>query len=77
MTKSCNRHHVDPFAYLRDVYTRLPTTPASDLPSLLPDRWIDEHPQHRLQERADEARQRADRKRARRAQRRAHAATPR
>ncbi|QDU62920.1 Transposase IS66 family protein [Planctomycetes bacterium Pan216] len=77
LTKSCNRHHVDPFAYLRDVYTRLPTTPASDLPSLLPDRWIDEHPQHRLQERADEARQRADRKRARRAQRRAPAATPR
>ena len=70
LTKSCNRHCVDPFAYLRDVYTRLPTMPASELESLLPDRWIAEHPEHRIQERVDESRQRARRTRARRASRR-------
>ncbi len=70
LTKSCNRHRVDPLAYLRDVYTRLPAMPASELESLLPDRWIQEHPEHRIQQRVDEARQRAQRTRARRAQRR-------
>ena len=70
LTKSCNRHRVDPLAYLRDVYTRSPAMPASELGSLLPDRWIQEHPEHRIQQRVDEARQRAQRTRARRAQRR-------
>jgi transposase len=70
LTKSCNRHRVDPFAYLRDVYTRLPMLPASELESLLPDRWIREHPEHLIQERVDEARQRAQRTRIRRAWRR-------
>lgn len=71
LTKSCNRHHVDPYAYLRDVYTRLPTiTSESELESLLPDNWIQEHPEHRIQERVAEAVQRAARKRERRAQRR-------
>ena len=40
LTKSCNRHRVDPLAYLRDVYTRLPTMPVSELESLLPDHWM-------------------------------------
>ena len=70
LTKSCNRHRIDPLAYLRDVYTRLPTTPESELESLLPDRWIQEHPQHLLQQRVHEAQQRAQRTRTRRAQRR-------
>lgn len=70
LTKSCNRHRVDPFAYLRDVYTRLPTTPESQLDSFLPDRWIKEHPEHLVQERVHEAQQRAQRTRARRAHRR-------
>ena len=80
LTKSCNRHRVDPFAYLRDVYMRLPlmrasnTEPGSafsaELESLLPDRWIAEHPKHRIQERVAESRQRAQRTRARRASRR-------
>jgi len=70
LTKSCNRHRVDPFAYLRDVYTRLPSTPATALDSLLPDRWVQAHPEHLIQERVDEAQQRAQRKQARRAQRR-------
>lgn len=41
---SCQRHGVDPFAYLRDVFTRLPVLQAASVPSdalrnLLPDRW--------------------------------------
>ena len=77
LTKSCNRHRVDPFAYLRDVYTRLPAMAESELESLLPDCWIKEHPEHLIQERVNESRQRAQRTRTRRAQRRRLlAATP-
>lgn len=42
---SCVRHEVDSFAYLRDIFTRLPlisansTSSASELRALLPDRW--------------------------------------
>lgn len=71
LTKTCNRHRIDPYAYLRDVYVRLPVLGASELETLLPDRWIEEHPEHRIQARVDEAVQRAERKRRRRAQRRA------
>lgn len=70
LTKSCNRHRVDPFAYLRDVYTRLPAMAESERESLLPDRWIKEHPEHLIQERVNESQQRAQRTRSRRAQRR-------
>jgi hypothetical protein len=42
---TCLRHRLDPFAYLRDVYTRLPillaAPPSRDtLRALLPDRWL-------------------------------------
>lgn len=70
LTKSCNRHRIDPFAYLRDVYRQLPTLSDSQLESLLPDRWIAEHPEHLIQKRVAEARDRARRTRARRAARR-------
>jgi hypothetical protein len=70
LTKTCNRHRVDPYAYHRDVYARLPTLPESQLGTLLPDRWVQQHPEHRIQERVDEAVQRAQRKRRRRAERR-------
>jgi hypothetical protein len=36
---TCQRHDVEPFAYLRDVLTRIAATPISALPELLPDRW--------------------------------------
>jgi hypothetical protein len=36
---SCKRNAVEPFAYLVDVLTRLPLTPASELRQLLPNRW--------------------------------------
>ena len=40
-TSTCQRHDLDPFAYLRDVLARLATVnlPADDLINLLPDRW--------------------------------------
>jgi hypothetical protein len=33
------RHGHDPFAYLRDVLTRLPDQPKENLADLLPGRW--------------------------------------
>ena len=47
LVASCLRNALDPFAYLRDIYTRLPVllagTPShDDLHRLLPDRWA--HP---------------------------------
>jgi hypothetical protein len=74
LTKSCNRHHIDPFAYPQDVHARLPTMSPGELPLLLPDRWIEDHPQHRLQQRVYEALDRAQRARERRAERRRAAA---
>ena len=70
LTKTCNRHRIDPYAYLRDIYTRLPGMFDSELDALLPDRWIADHPEHLIQERVAEAQARARRTRARRALRR-------
>jgi len=36
---TCQRHHVDPFVYLRDVLTRIAATPVNELDQFLPDRW--------------------------------------
>jgi hypothetical protein len=36
---TCERHHVNPFDYLRDVLRRLAATPISRLAELLPERW--------------------------------------
>ncbi len=38
-TATCQRLVVEPWAYLQDVLTRLPTTPAGQLGDLLPDHW--------------------------------------
>jgi transposase len=38
-TSTCQRLGVEPWAYLQDVLTRLPATPAEHLVDLLPDRW--------------------------------------
>lgn len=37
--RTCERHQVDPFAYLRDVLARLPDHPINQLDELLPDHW--------------------------------------
>jgi transposase len=39
VVSSCQRHGHDPFAYLRDVLTRLPNHPDGRLEELLPNRW--------------------------------------
>jgi len=64
------RHHLEPWAYLRDVLLRL-SAGETDLASLLPDRWAASHPEHVLQHRIDEARRRAARQKATRERRRA------
>jgi transposase len=38
-TSTCQRLGVEPWAYLQDVLTRLPTMPVGQLGDLLPDRW--------------------------------------
>jgi hypothetical protein len=64
------RHHLEPWAYLRDVLLRL-SAGETELGSLLPDRWAASHPEHVLQHRLDESRRRAARKKATRERRRA------
>jgi len=39
LVTTCKRLHVDPFAYLRDIFDRISAHPASRLEELLPDRW--------------------------------------
>ena len=41
MTSTCQRHRLDPFAYLRDVLQKLAAgpLPTEQLLELLPDRW--------------------------------------
>jgi transposase len=36
---SCQRHGLEPFTYLRDVFSRLATHPPENIAELLPDRW--------------------------------------
>jgi transposase len=64
------RHHLEPWAYVRDLLLRL-STGETDLEALLPDRWAASHPEHVLQHRLDESRQKAARQTARRERRRA------
>jgi transposase len=44
---TCRRLHMDSFLYLRDVFTRLPGLPAERLDELLPNRWLEAHPEAR------------------------------
>ncbi len=37
---TCKWHHIDPFAYLRDVFQRISTQPIQQLADLLPDKWL-------------------------------------
>ena len=42
---SCKANQVEPSAYLKDVFTRLPESPSS-LDDFLPDIWLQHHPEH-------------------------------
>lgn len=39
LVQSARRHGIDPFVYLRDLLTRIPTHPQSRIHELLPDHW--------------------------------------
>ncbi len=43
LVSSSQRHGLDPFAYLADVFYRLPTQPKGQLDQLFPDRWKKAH----------------------------------
>jgi hypothetical protein len=45
---TCKRHCIDVQAYLLDVFRRIRTATPAELESLLPDRWIQTHPQARV-----------------------------
>jgi transposase len=71
LVATCKRLRIDPFAYLREVFTRLPEIATDEqLHDLLPDRWIDRHPESRLAHRDKQASQSKQRRRQRRARRR-------
>jgi hypothetical protein len=36
---TCKRLHIDPFAYLRDLFGRISDHPKNHLAKLLPDQW--------------------------------------
>ena len=39
--EACRRRGIDPFAYLRDVFTRMPQMSAKDYATLAPAAWVD------------------------------------
>jgi transposase len=39
LISSCQRHRVEPWAYMRDVLTRIPSLPKDQMDTLLPDQW--------------------------------------
>ena len=44
---TCRRLEMDSLLYLQDVFTRLPSLPAERLAELLPNRWLESHPEAR------------------------------
>ncbi len=72
---TCKRHSIDPQAYLVDVLERIKQATPEELEKLLPDRWIQDHPEARVMQRVQESHAAAHRKRQRRAERRAAMAT--
>lgn len=73
LTSTCRRLKIDPFAYLKDVFERLPLCDPEDptsLTPLLPDQWLAVHPESLIQARVNESKEKAARKRADRTRRR-------
>ena len=73
LTATCRRLQIDPYAYLRDIFERLPKYDVDNpesLKELLPDAWLAAHPKSKLEFRADESEDKAARKRAERTRRR-------
>ncbi len=73
LTATCRRLKIDPFAYMKDVFERLPHCDPEDpasLTPLLPDHWLVDHPECQLQMRTTESKAKSARRRTRRTQRR-------
>ena len=73
LTSTCRRLKIDPYAYLKDVFERLPQCDPEDpaaLSPLLPDHWLAAHPESLIQTRVNESNEKAARKRAQRTRRR-------
>jgi transposase len=70
LVASAKRLRIDPFAYLRDVFTRMPSIAPDQVEELLPDHWIQKHLESRLAHREKETTTADARRRARRAHRR-------
>lgn len=77
LVQSARRNCVDVWPYLTDVLRRIAAIAPGDtaaLEALLPDRWLAEHPEHRLEQREEESRQAQARRQRKRAVRRITAA---
>jgi hypothetical protein len=77
LVQSARRNCVDVWPYLTDVLRRIAAIAPGDiaaLEALLPDRWLAEHPEHRLEQREEESREAQVRRRRKRAARRLAAA---
>ena len=73
VVQSARRNCVDVLPYLTDVLRRIAAIAPTDtaaLEALLPDRWLAEHPEHRLIEREQESREAQTRRQRRRTARR-------
>lgn len=73
LTRTCKRHCIDVEAFPRDVFRRIKDATPKELELLLPDRWIQDHPEARIRQRVPESQEAALHKRMRRARRRAKA----
>jgi len=71
LTMTCKRHCIDAQAYLTDVFGRIKNATPEELEALLPNRWIQQHPEARVRQRVQESHAAAYQKRTRRAARRA------
>jgi transposase len=72
LTATCRRLQIDPHRYLCDVFRRLPGCDPAEVESLtplLPDIWLEDHPEARLEMRVAESQDKAERKRRQRAER--------
>ena len=71
LVATCKRLRIDSLANLSDVFEHLPEiNDHEQLQDLLPDRWIEKHPENRLAHREKEASQAQERRRQHRARRR-------
>jgi hypothetical protein len=66
---TAKRHQIEPWAYVTDLLLKL-TDDTPELESLLPERWIDTHPDARLIHRVEESRTKQARQKSRRSNRR-------